>query len=1802
MKKKIIKNNRTRLVKSAFRGKFLREPDQQELSHWILVYETNNNFDCFLKEISLAASVDQPVKKENTIKLGSLDALIHSQLASDVPYVWLKRYKNYTGKDVCVFVVYASNAVIAQYKIDYLKLLKNNGFSIFLIVALDNISTGFTFGELDFVESIMIRHNEGYDFAAWSSAVTNLQEVWNARMLVFANDSMFINSSTFDNAINLIRKSDFDVVGFTQSTEHQRHLQSYFLAFKHNALMSNEFREYWTTMKCFADKRDVIQNFEVKFTEFCESIGLRWESIFQHNKLNMINRFGTLNPLHFLWRELVSDGFPFVKVELMRDNPKKVNIDYWEDFLIANGFCKTSIRKFKYSFNKLLYINIIEQEVDKIKKSGQFDVSFYLCNYPDAAESLIQPIDYFCIYGWRKGQNPNKKFNVDYYLDNNPDVVSSEQNPFIHWLEYGQYEKRVINCVEIDPTKSKKENNPSLIFVSHEASQTGAPAVLISLMTWVKKNTDINFSIIVGAQGLWNNRFESIAPTFYMDSCPQNISFEAALRQFCGNNVQAIYVNTIASGFYANALKFLHAEYITHVHEMESVFSVFQHEFDILKSICNKYIAVSPGTVEALIKRVNQKEAQIHYIKPFIEPHKNISDLILRPTNKKIIFGCGAVETRKGFDLFCDIAVELKKNGRNDFQMYWIGSSINKDMDPFVEINKRKIQDIVEFLGVKECPRDYFQWGDIFLMTSREDPYPLVCMEAAECGMPIVCFDETAGGMFSFVEDDAGFVIPYLDIKSMVKALNVLLDDDLCRVQFGIRGKEKVIERHYVDVAAKKILALLPTLVNLHEKSDFECYRALIDRAKIVSFDIFDTLVIRKISNPNVVFDIVEYRHTEDETGTVPFFDLRMETAGELLSSFGGKVDDVNIDLIYDEMPFYRNLDIEKKVEISLCISHPLGIKLYEYACIQEKQIYITSDMYLDRVTIEKILRNSGIHKWDELFLSSEIGLKKDTGNLYQVVKNVAAKGGRKSEDILHIGDAWKGDVFHARDAGLTSIRFAPLYESTNQLINISLEKYRDLSQIGRIWQSYCTQSTRVWNENQPGISSDFYTKLGFELTGPFAVMMAIHTRILAQEMGVKKIVFMARDGKIIKMAFDKLYSKEISSGFYSTDYLYLSRATVVPATFEYPLSSSDLYFLTEGIHLQQQSIENFIVKAGIDSQHPLVQKTVKKYFSSLDYVPNWQDKKYLVNIFDELSDLIRICNDSKKYALSSYLEQHGILSEEKVIIVDVGWMLNIQSRLTKFIYNMKSQTKLIGSYVGTRERINKNNEYSSLLFEMGEPTQYSKFLEENVTLFEVLFSSPEPSVKLIELGKDGLATVMFNEITFPPSEEFVVAQKLHMGAEIFFDYFYQAQSEFFPEKISKDYFFKQFEALVLNDNILIKATLNKLKIALGGHHDFVSNQSLINSDENVKYLIKERDEYFNPIIFSTESKSIRFVIITSAGLDNGSTRYRALHFADIMQRQGISSTLIHSSTSFLDGESLIREANAVIFQRCFEKQGNIESFLMTAQNLGKCCIFELDDLVIPKFVSEIGSVVGGEWKKEQAICIARSYENLIKKAHACIVSTPLLKEQIEIEYGLKSVVVRNRVTPDRLKLRKLYKNDSLRLIYASGTFSHKEDFLLIENLLYQFLSKNKFVQLSILGATQVSKRILVLPNVRNYPLLNYDAMFEFIAKHDLMIVPLVDNIFNRAKSAVKFVECGAVGVPVLASRVGEFADIIEHKKNGFLASNEQDWVQLLSSIAEEPEQLKEIAYQAYQSIEMNYVTSQFNQQHEIVSLVSRFY
>jgi glycosyltransferase involved in cell wall biosynthesis len=123
------------------------------------------------------------------------------------------------------------------------------------------------------------------------------------------------------------------------------------------------------------------------------------------------------------------------------------------------------------------------------------------------------------------------------------------------------------------------------------------------------------------------------------------------------------------------------------------------------------------------------------------------------------------------------------------------------------DVARMGLSERVHLVGPQVEPAPYFSLFDVFVLTSREDPFPLVCLEAAALGIPIICFAD-AGGMPEFVGEDAGFVVPYLDVARASDRVRLLVTAEELRVRLGRCAAERV-KKHDVLVIGPKIASVL---------------------------------------------------------------------------------------------------------------------------------------------------------------------------------------------------------------------------------------------------------------------------------------------------------------------------------------------------------------------------------------------------------------------------------------------------------------------------------------------------------------------------------------------------------------------------------------------------------------------------------------------------------------------------------------------------------------------------------------------------------------------------------------------------------------------------------------------------------------------------------------------------------------------------------------------------------------------------------------------------------------------------------
>jgi LmbE family N-acetylglucosaminyl deacetylase/glycosyltransferase involved in cell wall biosynthesis len=353
-------------------------------------------------------------------------------------------------------------------------------------------------------------------------------------------------------------------------------------------------------------------------------------------------------------------------------------------------------------------------------------------------------------------------------------------------------------------------DKPEILFVSHDASRTGAPIFLLSLIAYLGRRLDLSCIILLARGGELEPAFRALGHTVVLGSRERlDAVVLDALKQ---RNIRVAYVNTISNGALQERLKALGCPILCHVHEL--AFSI-EHFFGgrNLKQVLGStdlFLAASKEVRAYLEKLVPPDRVVLAY--PFIDaeanrqaaraaaPHLNVAP------GTVVVGACGTLGWRKGSDLFVQLARRVLAVTAKPVVFVWIGGPLAQGeyRSLLYDADIMGIAGHLRFPGHVESPLPYFAQFDIFVLPSREDPFPLVMLDAASLGKPIVCF-EHAGGTPELVETDAGVVVPYLDVDAMAAAVARLVESPELRAKLGENARRKTRERHDVSVGAEHI-------------------------------------------------------------------------------------------------------------------------------------------------------------------------------------------------------------------------------------------------------------------------------------------------------------------------------------------------------------------------------------------------------------------------------------------------------------------------------------------------------------------------------------------------------------------------------------------------------------------------------------------------------------------------------------------------------------------------------------------------------------------------------------------------------------------------------------------------------------------------------------------------------------------------------------------------------------------------------------------------------------------------------------
>lgn len=346
---------------------------------------------------------------------------------------------------------------------------------------------------------------------------------------------------------------------------------------------------------------------------------------------------------------------------------------------------------------------------------------------------------------------------------------------------------------------SKKKK---VMVIGHEASLSGAPILLLNLFKLLIERGIVDAKFVIRRGGPLVDLYKEIAPVIVLKPPKYGEEktvflhvlhwiehkiklFRVLIEAF---SFDYLFFNTVVNGKLLRWFHFHHKPVITYVHELENIIDLYLKKNDAVLplSISDLIIYPSATTKNLLLGKYKipfHKLKRLSYYFPFTESdYESAKASEMRKSFRQrfgisnddfLVGAVGTVSERKGFDLFIE-ACEKTVSINSSIKFAWIGSFENNEQQLEVQniIKKKQLGSNLFFTGPLFYNLYNFSPFDVFFLSSREDTYPLVVLEAAIMKVPTICFSGS-GGIVEFIGNDAGWII---DGFSTNKAANKIVE------------------------------------------------------------------------------------------------------------------------------------------------------------------------------------------------------------------------------------------------------------------------------------------------------------------------------------------------------------------------------------------------------------------------------------------------------------------------------------------------------------------------------------------------------------------------------------------------------------------------------------------------------------------------------------------------------------------------------------------------------------------------------------------------------------------------------------------------------------------------------------------------------------------------------------------------------------------------------------------------------------------------------------------------------------------
>jgi len=449
--------------------------------------------------------------------------------------------------------------------------------------------------------------------------------------------------------------------------------------------------------------------------------------------------------------------------------------------------------------------------------------------------------------------------------------------------------------------------------------------------------------------------------------------------------------------------------------------------------------------------------------------------------------------------------------------------------------------------------------------------------------------------------------------------------------------------------------------------------------ARMVSFDIFDTVVTRGTGDPaSIFFRVGQELHKRRLVKCTPEVFATLRQAGETRARAHRHGGEVSLADIYREIATTLHLEermeemmtVEMDEEAASIRAIPQMRETVHAVRSMIGRVIFISDMYLPAGFLKERLRALGLlMPGDALYVSSEFGVQKSSGRLFRIVLE---NEGLQPHELFHCGDSLPYDVKPAIMLGIGIHHFVrAIHHPSEQILNNHSLQTGGLA-------STMAGSARLARLEGMHLDADVRSvwETGACVTGPIVLLYAMWIIKRARQAGIKQLHFLARDAYLPYRAVRMLLETDPESGL-EAHYICGSRHTynLLGTTRLGPdewsrltthggRPDSTIAELCDSLVAEGAVLESHLHGIGFTPQDWSRMLKDDEFLSIRDHALN--DKPFN----NALMEGIRTFQDLAR----GYYAGQGFDPGKKLALVDSGWTTRSHAPLFQFLENEKAE------------------------------------------------------------------------------------------------------------------------------------------------------------------------------------------------------------------------------------------------------------------------------------------------------------------------------------------------------------------------------------------------------------------------------------------------------------------------------------------------------------------------------------------------